>query len=59
MTARIITPFNRRERHEKRVFINGHWQRPDPAAAMALAWLRAETAVNPTVSAYGSTNNGR
>jgi hypothetical protein len=43
--GRIRTPFNRRERTEKRVLINGRWVRPDPQAAALLAWFR-DTARN-------------
>ena len=46
MIGRITTPFNRRESTEKRILIDGRWQRPDPKAAMTLAWLRSE-AVQP------------
>jgi len=37
------TPFNASSRRtEKRKLVGGRWVRPDPQAAMTLAWLKAE-----------------
>ena len=38
--GRIRTPFNWRERTEKRVLVNGRWVRPDPQAVKVQAWFR-------------------
>jgi len=38
--GRIRTPFNRRERTEKRVLVNGRWVRPDPQPTAVLTWFR-------------------
>lgn len=45
--VRIITPFNRRERTDRRILVNGRWQKLDPQAAGVLAWLRAESQAEP------------
>jgi hypothetical protein len=46
MHSRISTPFNRRYNSDRRKLVNGRWVKLDPAAAMALAWLKAEQPVN-------------
>jgi hypothetical protein len=45
--VKIITPFNRRERTDRRILVNGRWMRLDPQASNVLAWLRAESQAEP------------